>query len=146
MESANGQPPPEPLRVNLGEAFGANAGTSTQCFTIYVPNKDKNGKEMGNQRQWVLDAIDLLTRFNGGATAMPVEGAWRDEHGSTVWEHPTIVYSYIKPEAFFANLPAIREFLHRMGCETNQGEVAFEFDDRFYLISQYDQPAQDDHL
>lgn len=139
----NGQLEPEPLRVNLSEALGANAGISTQCFAIYVPNKDKNGKEIGNQRQWVLEAIDLLTRLNGGATAMPpVEGAWRDELGTTIWEHPMVVYSYIKPDSFFANLAAVRGFLHRMGRETNQGEVAFEFEDRFYLISQYDLPAQ----
>jgi hypothetical protein len=139
----NGQNPPEPLRVNLSEALGANAGISTQCFAIYIPNKDKNGKEIGNQRQWVLEAIDLLTRLNGGATAMPpVEGAWRDAHGNTIWEHPIVVYSYIKPDSFFVSLPAVREFLHRMGRETNQGEVAFEFEDQFYLISQYDPPAQ----
>jgi hypothetical protein len=142
MTESNGQSPPEPLRVNLGEALGANAGIAVQCFTVYIPNKDKTGKEMGNQRQWVLEAIDLMTRLNGGATAMPVEGAWRDEHGSAVWEHPVVVYSFIKPAVFFANLPAVREFLHRMGRETNQGEVAFEFDDRFYLISHYDSSAQ----
>ena len=51
-------------------------------------------------------------------------------------------YSFIRPADFFANLPAIREFLHRMGRETNQGEVAFEFENRFYLISNYDQAAQ----
>lgn len=115
---------------------------ATQCFSIYVPNKDKTGAEIGNQRKWVMEAIDLLARMNGGATAMPpVEGAWRDEAGRTIWEHPVVVYSYIKPEAFFANLPVVREFLHRMGRETNQGEVAFEFEGRFYLISRYDPPS-----
>jgi len=134
--------PNEPVRIELGEALGANAGIAAQCFTIYVPNKDKVGKEIGNQRAWVLEALDLMTRFNGGATAMPpVEGAWRNEHGETIWDHPVVVYSYLKPDVFFANLPIIREFLHRMGRETNQGEVAFEFETRFYLISVYDPPA-----
>lgn len=133
----------EPILIDLGDALGANAGTAAQCFTVYVPNKDRAGKEIGTQRRWVLEAIELLTRFNGGATAMPpVEGAWRDEHGGTVWDHPVVVYSFIKPEVFFANLPVVREFLHRMGRETNQGEVAFEFGEQFFLISHYDSPAQ----
>jgi hypothetical protein len=139
----NGAPSPEPIRINLSEALGADAGVATQCFSIYVPNKDKDGKEIGTQRKWVLEAIDLLTRLNGGATALPpVEGAWRNQDGLTVWEHPIVVYSFIKPDEFFAQLPAVREFLHRMGRETNQGEVAFEFEDRFYLIGQFDAPAQ----
>jgi hypothetical protein len=139
----NGTPSPEPIRINLSESLGASAGVATQCFAIYVPNKDKDGKEIGNQRKWVLEAIGLLTRLNGGATAMPpVEGAWRNEGGLTVWENPIVVYSFIKPDELFASLPAVREFLHRMGRETNQGEVAFEFEDRFYLIGQFDAPAQ----
>ncbi len=142
MVSGNGTPPPEPIRIGLGEALGANAGIAAQCFTVYIPNKDKAGKELGNQRLWVLEVIDLMTRLNGGATAMPVEGAWRNEQGTTIWEYPVVVYSYLKPEVFFANLPAIREFLHRMGRETNQGEVAFEFEAEFFLIDQFDPPAQ----
>jgi hypothetical protein len=35
-------------------------------------------------------------------------------------------------------LPRLREFLHRMGRETNQGEIAFEFDGRFYRIRTFD--------
>lgn len=133
--------PAEPIRISLGEALGADAGIATQCLTVYIPNKDRSGAEIGNQRKWVLEAIGLLTRLNGGATGMPpVEGAWRSEDGVTIWEHPIVVYSYVKPDVFFANLPVIREFLHRMGWETNQGEVAFEFEDRFYLISKFDQP------
>ncbi|HZU37332.1 MAG TPA: hypothetical protein VFA18_15520 [Gemmataceae bacterium] len=36
------------------------------------------------------------------------------------------------------SLPRLREFLHRMGRETNQGEIAFEFDGRFYRIRNFD--------
>jgi hypothetical protein len=133
--------PAEPVRIGLGDALGANAGIATQCFTIYVLNKDKTRAEIGNQRKWVLEAIGLLTRLNGRATAMPpTEGVWGNERGELIWEHPVVVYSFIRPGAFRAHLPRVREFLHRMGRETNQGEVAFEFEDRFYLIREYDSP------
>jgi hypothetical protein len=32
----------------------------------------------------------------------------------------------------------VTRLLHRMGRETDQGEVAFEFDDRSYRIRQFD--------
>lgn len=50
-----------------------------------------------------------------------------------------IIYSYIDPEKFMKNLQPLREFLHRFGRETDQGEVVFEFDLKFYKISKYDE-------
>jgi hypothetical protein len=53
--------------------------------------------------------------------------------------NPVIVYRYIKPDQFVARLPELRSFLHKMGRETRQGEVAFEFDGRFYRIRGFDE-------
>jgi hypothetical protein len=125
--------------IDLGAALGSDNGGSTQCFSVYVPKKDRNGDEFGNQRMWVLEAIRLLSEINGGATAMPpVEGGWLNDEGRIIWENPVIVYSYIRPDNFRANLPRIREFLHRMGRETRQGEIAVEFDGKFHRIHKYD--------
>lgn len=128
--------------IDMAAALGATDSVSTQCFTIYVPNKDRHGVETGNQRKWVLEAISLLARLNGGATAMPpTEGVWGTERGELIWEHPVVVYSFIRPDEFFANLPAVREFLHRMGRETDQGEIAVEFGGMFFRLTQFDPPA-----
>jgi hypothetical protein len=127
--------------IDLAGALGAS-DVLPQCFSIYVPNKDRLGQEIGNQRQWVLEALRLLSEINGGATAMPpVEGGWLGEGNTIVWEHPVVVYSFLQPESFITHLPRIREFLHRMGRDTNQGEIACEFDGRFYRIRQFDAPA-----
>ena len=132
---------PNNLELNVAAALGAT-DTSSQCFSIYVPNKDQAGAEIGNQRKWVLEAIRLLSEINGGATAMPpVEGGWLSDEGETIWENPVVVYSFIRPDEFASNLPRIREFLHRMGRETNQGEIAIEFDGRFSRIRQFDPEA-----
>jgi hypothetical protein len=80
------------LELDLAATFGAEADPSTQAFSIYVPNKDRDGKEIGNQRQWVLEALQLLSTIGGGATAMPpVEGVWMSPEGEFVWENPVIV-------------------------------------------------------
>lgn len=139
MPAANGPA----LEVDIGAALGSDGGISAQCFSVYIPNKDRDGKEIGNQRKWVLEAMQILSEINGGATAMPpVEGGWLDEAGRIVWEHPVVVYSFVRPEAFIAALPSLREFLHRMGRETNQGEIAFEFGTSFHRIRNYDPPAE----
>ncbi len=89
------------VELDIAAIFGAEAAASTQVFTIYVPNKDRDGKEIGNQRQWVLEALGLLGSIGGGATAMPpVEGVWLNARGEFVWENPVMVYSYIKPADF----------------------------------------------
>ena len=126
--------------VDISAELGAESASS-QCFSIYVPDKDQDDKEIGNQRMWVLEALKLLGDINGGASAMPpLEGTWLNEEGQTICEHPVVVYSYVKSaDRFTEELPRIREFLHRMGRETRQGEVAFEFDGCFHRIRQYDE-------
>ncbi|HKI36370.1 MAG TPA: hypothetical protein VKA46_31220 [Gemmataceae bacterium] len=124
---------------DLATAMGADPGFSVQCFTVYIPNKDKDDQEIGTQRRWVLDAIRLLSEINGGATALPAEGAWLNDEGKIILENPVIVYSHVKNSAEFrSNLPRLREFLHRMGRETKQGEVAFEFENQFYRVRRFD--------
>jgi hypothetical protein len=116
---------------DLAAALGASeGGVSTQVLTLYIPNKDRDNNEFGTQRKWVLEAGQLLAKIGGGFTIMPaVEGGWvNPEGGDLIWENPVLIYTYVKWENFLANLPALREFLHRMGRETGQGEVAVEFD------------------
>lgn len=80
-----------------------------------------------------------MSEVNGGATAMPpVEGGWLNNDGEIIWESPVVVYSFIRPDRFLASFSRLREFLHRMGRETNQGEIAFEFNDRFFRIRTFD--------
>lgn len=89
----------------------------------------------------------MLTVIGGGANIMPpVDGSWlkspiddiedlKDE--DIVWEKTRMIYTYIKSDKFKKNLKQLREFLHRFGRKTNQGEVVFEFDGRFFRICKY---------
>lgn len=139
------------VEASLEEIVGAEDGSSIQQLTLYIPNKDKNGKEVTNIHVWIKEARKLLTFIGGGATALPpADGTWlspenkvetavdlKDE--DVVWEKTTIIYSYIKTDSFLNSLGALRNFLHRFGRETLQGEVAFEFDGTFFRISHFDE-------
>jgi hypothetical protein len=129
--------------IDLGETLGASDATSTQVLTVYIPNKDRDGNEFGTQRKWVLEAAHLLAELGGGVTVMPAcEGGWLNEvSGRVIWEAPVLVYTYIKPEQFLRGLGRLRAFLHRLGRETNQGEVGLEFDGNFYRITEFDRGA-----
>jgi hypothetical protein len=125
--------------MDLSEALGAGGGVSVQCLTLYIPDRDDQGNAVVDQRRWVLEAAELLARIGGGVTIMPpVEGGWVNDSGEIVWERPVLAYTFIRPAPFRKLLPDLREFLHRLGRETRQGEVALEFDGRFYRIRQFD--------
>jgi hypothetical protein len=126
--------------MDLSEQLGAKAGTSVQSLTIYIPNKDRHGNEIGEQRKWVLEGARLLAEIGGGVTILPpVEGGWLDEtKGEIVWENPILIYTFIIPSKFKAKMIELRRFLHALGSQTHQGEVAFEFDGKFYRITEFD--------
>jgi hypothetical protein len=130
----------EQSTIDIASSLGAEEAVSHQILTLYIPDRDRNNNEIGTQRKWVLEAADLLNRMGGGVTIMPpTEGGWYDEANNvTIWERPVLVYTYIKPWLFARFLPELREFLHRLGRETNQGEIVVEFDRDFYRITEYD--------
>ncbi len=132
------------LEVDLADALGASNVASDQILTLYIPDKDREGEELGTQRKWVLDAADLLARIGGGVTIMPpAEGGWFDtDNDRVIWERPVVVYTYVKPDLFLERLSDLRVFLHRLGREANQGEIVVEFDGAFYRITKFD-PAEE---
>lgn len=131
------------LNLDLGKELGATGQPSTQRLTLYLPDKDRSENLVAHHDDWVQEARMLLTRIGRGATAFPpVDGSWEKPDQSVLWEQTRIIYTFIDPDRFAANLAALREFLHRFGRETNQGEVKFEFDGWIWTITDYDAPAK----
>ncbi len=138
------------IKLSLAKILGADEEPSTQQLALYIPNKDKNGNKIKKLDAWIKRARALLTIIGGGATSLPpADGSWlipqkndkdisslRDE--DIIWEKTTIVYTYIKADNFLDNLKSLREFLHCFGRESNQGEIVFEFDGKFFRISNFD--------
>lgn len=126
--------------MNLAKGLGAEEGFSTQKLCLYIPDRDKNDGEVPDYEQWVREAREILSRIGGGATALPpADGTWEKESGEILWEHTRLVYCFVDPDRFEANIGALRTFLHRFGRETDQGEVVAEFDGRFYRIRTFDE-------
>jgi hypothetical protein len=127
------------VAVNLVEALGVAEEATQDRMTIYVPSRDQDGKGVDFER-WVIGAMRLLSRVGGGATRMPpAQGAWQNPvTGDLILEEVTLVYSYVDGDAVAARLPDIRQFLHAMGRDLNQGEVVLEFNDTFYKIRDFD--------
>lgn len=66
------------IEIDIAALFGAEP-VHGERFSIYVPNKDRNGTSF-SQEPWVEEALALLSKIGGGATAMPpVEGAWLNQ-------------------------------------------------------------------
>jgi hypothetical protein len=132
----------ENIPIDLASELGAEPEPGFQVLTLYIPDRGRDGVEYGAQRRWVLDAAQLLAQIGGGVTILPpVEGGWYDPKSDRiVWERPVILYTYVKPDAFIDKLPALRDFVHRMGRETSQGEVVVEFDRQFFRIREFAAP------
>lgn len=142
--------------LDISELLGAESAPSLQMLAIYIPNKDKEGKEIKQQEAWVKRGIKVLSTIGGGVTTMPPsDGTWLDpdKHNNIqdpdqlkdedlLWEKTIYIYTYIYADKFLQNATHFRRFLHDFGRETNQGEVVFEFDEDFYRIRNYDQPAK----
>jgi len=139
----------EIMQINLAKILGALKEPSIQQLVLYIPGKDKDGKEIRHLEKWIKQAQKILTIIGEGSTTMPpADGTWLREKSvgsidelkdeDLLSEKTTVIYTYISADRFENNLKSLRKFLHGFGRETNQGEVVFEFDGKFYRIREYD--------
>ncbi|HUG63127.1 MAG TPA: hypothetical protein VMP03_14860 [Methylomirabilota bacterium] len=81
-------------------------------FVLFIPSVDRRGRPIDHAR-WVDEALTVLASLFRGATAYPRGlGQWRDDE-----------------------LP----FSHRLGRETDQGEVGLVVDSAYYPITRFDE-------
>jgi hypothetical protein len=131
------------LDLDFGKELGAAGKKANQRLTLYIPNKDQVDGLIADHDKWVKEAQELLTKIGKGATAFPpVDGTWEKPDGGVLWESTRIIYTFIDPDRLAANLKSLREFLHRFGRKTNQGEVKFEFDGWMWTIAKFDPPLK----
>jgi hypothetical protein len=115
------------------ELFDAHKSEST-LLVLFIPSIDRLGASI-DQEVWVTSALEVLGRCFGGATAFPQgRGVWRDDEqgGRLVYDDPVVIQCYTNEASLEQHATGLRDFLLRMGTETNQGAVGFVID-RDYL-------------
>jgi hypothetical protein len=118
---------------NVAEHLGASKSAST-LLVLFIPSKDRSDAPI-EQEHWVDEALTVLGRLFGGATAFPQgRGVWRDDaqKGRLLFDQPVVIQCYTSEAALQKEAASLREFLHRMGRETKQGAIGLVVD-RDYL-------------
>lgn len=125
---------------STGVVLGATHPQGSELITLFIPDKDRFGRRI-DQDRWTDEALGVLGRLFRGATAFPPgKGVWRDDSrgGRMLREVTVMVMSYVPRTELAKHLVTLRAFLHRFGRETHQGEVGIVIRHTYYSISRYD--------
>ena len=129
------------VRPNIHRVLGATHPVGASQVVLFIPDLDRAGKSI-DQQCWIDEGLRVMGRIFRGATAFPRgRGVWRDDdaEGKLLEEQTVMIVSYVDPKLLTsATLRSLREFLHRFGRETHQGEVGVVIDSKYYGISNYD--------
>ncbi len=125
------------MRFDIGQASSSHI----RRFTLYLPERDREGREVPQIERWVQLACTVLARISGGATHVRADGVYLSESGALIREPLNIIYSIVDPERFYQKLVVLRAFIQRFGEEANQETVMVEFDSKLYLVPVKRQPA-----
>ena len=130
-------------RANIKRTLGATYPVGASQVVLFFPDHSRDGDSI-DQQYWVDEALNVMGDLFRGATAFPPgRGVWRDDEagGRLLKEQTVMVVSYVAPKLLTpATLKSLREFLHRFGRETRQGEVGIVINSKYYGISRYDVP------
>ena len=118
------------------------AGRKRLLLVLFIPSVERDGETAIDQDYWVGEALRLLGRLFGGATAYPrARGVWRDDErgGALVEDNPVVIHCYTEPEAMEAtqNVAELGRFCRRMGRDAHQGEVGLIVDDEYLAITDF---------
>jgi len=81
-----------------------------------------------------------MAKLFGGATVIEGKGAWRDdERGGTIGvEKISAVFSLMATSSWNKKtVPELAKFLHRMGRDSNQGEIGLVVDGQYFPIREF---------
>jgi len=125
------------------EALGASLPVGKYPIFMFVPSKDRDGSSI-DREYWVTEALSVLGNLFRGATALPGHGVWRNDQqsGRLIHDETVVVFTLAHPDDVTAEaVRQLRAFLHRLGRETNQGEVGVVVESHDWGITVFDSPA-----
>jgi hypothetical protein len=117
------------------ERLGANK--ASDCLVVvFIPSVDRDEKPI-DQEAWVTAGLKMLGTLLTGGTAFPQgRGVWRDDSRDRllIFDEPTLIQCYTTEALVDQHLDAVRDFMLKMGSETNQGAVGIVIDGVYYEI------------
>ena len=110
---------------------------------LFIPSHARDKTRLTDQDAWASQALDLMGKLYGGATAFPnLRGIWRDDEdgGKLLDDEPIMIQSLAKRTDVenAKNLEELARFLKLMGKRTRQGAIAVVFNDAIHYITNYD--------
>lgn len=120
-----------------GIDFGPGDRIPADRLSIYLPTKDRHGVPIADHKNWVGEAMMLLTTFFGGATHLKGnEGHYfHADRGVFVKEEVSIVYAYADIERVYHHRDPLKAFIEDFAVNTNQDSVAVEYAGVVHFVS-----------
>jgi len=109
-----------------------NATRLSRQIAITIPSTVDVDKETDTST-WVDEALALLSRLFGGATAMEGLGGWLSSTVGLVKEKIVKVYAYAD-DLPNEKIAEVYQFVTRMRHELRQEAIAVEVDGEMYLV------------
>jgi hypothetical protein len=127
--------------LDLLREMGLSPLAHAHIVIIYLPNKDKDGKEF-DVEPWETEALKLQGRLFRGATSYPSRGSYRqsDETGGVtdegvMIERTRMVVSFVAEKDFNQEaIKAVGAFMRRFKRQTRQDSVALVVDGEMYYL------------
>ena len=122
--------------ADFAGALGASKAARA-LLVMFIPSKDRRNRPI-DQRYWVKETLNILGTLFGGATAFPRgEGIWRDDAqgGKLLFDKPVVIHCFTSEQLISEKMPALRDFLHRIGREARQGAIGLVIDDEYLEIA-----------
>jgi hypothetical protein len=133
------------------EILGSEPEPNSVLIVLFIPSKTAKGKELPHgqdQSMWADAAGVTLTDQFGGCTEMPVaKGMWRNDDGEIIKESVILVHSYAQESHADdeEKMEELAKFLHRMGKQTQQTEIAVIIDGIFHRIRKFPKADRGKH-
>lgn len=110
--------------------------SESTLLTLFIPSVDRDTQPI-EQGRWEQEALELLGKCLGGATAFPKgRGVWRDDQqqGKLIFDETIVIHCYTNKAALEVCREDIRRFIKKLGTEAKQGAVGLVIDRTYFEV------------
>ena len=129
------------MKATWPKLIGLDPTPYPHVVILYLPNRDKNGKEFDIET-WDQKALELLARLFRGATSYPSRGSYKkiDSDGefykeTIMIENTRMVVSFVAETDYsLEHLKEVSGFMRQFKAKTSQDTVAIAIDGEMHYL------------